>query len=458
MDFVYQLYKNKKIGVLGFGVEGKETYLYLKKHKIEAVIFDKLERQVFLSKNDKFRFGNKLFLGEDYLEHLSEVELIFKTPGIPLLSPEIQLAINKGVIFTSQIELFFNQCRAKIIGVTGTKGKGTTSTLITNILRKCHKNVFLGGNIGLPAITFLDRLDEGSLAILELSSYQLQSLKKSPQIAVVLNVTQDHLDYHKSIQEYQRAKQNIVKYQTKQDTAIINADYLTMTPFIRKAKSKKLYYSKEKATNGCYVDHDDNLILITPSGPIGLVRSNELLLRGRHNLENVTAAVLASFVAGATIDSIREVVRSFHGLEHRLELVGKTRAVTYYNDSFSTTPETAIAAIKAFTEPMVLILGGSSKNSDYHKLGKIILKSNVKVIILIGETANQISDSIGPNYKGQKIFGLTKMSEIVKVATNLSVPGDIILLSPACASFGLFQDYKDRGDKFKKSVMSILHK
>ncbi|MFA5197509.1 MAG: UDP-N-acetylmuramoyl-L-alanine--D-glutamate ligase [Patescibacteria group bacterium] len=455
MELSIDIIKKKKIGVLGFGAEGKTTFEYLQNHGIEPVIFDQTEKNNFYKKNPEIRSNVKCFLGKKYLKNIAEVDLVFKTPGIPILDPDIQTAIKKGVIFTSQIELFFDQSKANIIGVTGTKGKGTTATLIYEILKRSGKNVYLGGNIGLPAITFLDKLSEQSLVILELSSFQLQSLQKSPKIAVVLNVTKDHLDYHHDVNEYREAKKNIVKFQTKSDYSIINADYPVLNSFIATSKGEILLFSKEKAANGCYIDKQDNIILQTKAGPVMTLNINKLLLRGKHNLENVTAAILASYVAGADINSIQKVVKNFHGLEHRLELVSKKNGVAYYNDSFSTTPETAIAAIKSFNEPIVLILGGSYKGSDYAKLGYEIEKSKVKALILIGEMAAEISKNISTKFIGKRVFSLTKMEEMVKTAAELSKRGDVVLLSPACASFGLFENYKDRGNQFKEAVRKL---
>ncbi len=448
----------KTVGILGFGVEGQATYQYLMKKGIKPFVFDSLERDDFCKKHPRVKVNEKFILGKDYLKQITKVEIIFKTPGIPVLWPEIQSAIRAGVHVTSQIEYFFDNCPGTIIGVTGTKGKGTTSSLIAKILKEDRKDVFLGGNIGVPAISFLDQIKKDSLVVLELSSYQLQSLEQSPQIAVVLNVTQDHLDYHQTVNEYQDAKKSIVRYQNRNEVAIINADYEPMADFIKIAKGETLLYSTKKATNGCYVDSQDNIILMTAAGPIAIARVDELLLRGRHNLENVMPAILASLALGVEIKVIQKSLKSFKGLEHRLELVGSVNKVTFYNDSFSTTPETAIAAIKSFTEPIILIAGGSSKKSNYHELGKVISKAKVKDLILIGETAEEIAKTIDQGFRGRKIFGLTKMAQIVDQAYELSAPGDVVLLSPACASFGLFENYKDRGEQYKKCIEKLLHK
>jgi UDP-N-acetylmuramoylalanine--D-glutamate ligase len=448
-------YKGKKVGILGCDVEGRATLNFLTQNGFKVCILDRANKVEFLKKNPDFGDGNiDLFLGADYLSHLNEFDVIFRTPGIPILRPELQEAVQGGVVVTSQIELFFELCPSQIIGVTGTKGKGTTSSLIYEMLKKNRDDVYLGGNIGNPAISFIDKLTKTSKVVLELSSFQLQSLRVSPQIAVVLNVTQDHLDYHKDVNEYCEAKKNVIKYQTAADFAVMNADYETTKKFSKETKAKVLFYSKKEATNGCYVGKDDQIILITDEGKTKIAGASDLLLRGRHNLENVTAAILAAFIAGVDADSIRESVLSFKGLEHRLELAGEHEGIKYYNDSFSTTPETAIAAIQSFTEPIVLILGGSSKGSDYTALGEAVESSNVKAIIFIGDTAKEISQQISVKYKGERVYGLRTMEEIVSKANELAKKGDVVLLSPACASFGLFENYKDRGNQFKKIINS----
>jgi UDP-N-acetylmuramoylalanine--D-glutamate ligase len=445
--------KDKKIAILGFGLEGTATFEFLRKHGLGSTILDRADRKAIEEKIGSLD-GVDLALGDDYLKNLTEFDYIFKTPGVPLFLPEIQAAIKKGVVLTSHLALFLDLCPAKIIGVTGTKGKGTTSTLIHDILKKQGLDVYLGGNIGLAAISFLDQLTPESWVVLELSSFQLQSLEKSPQIAVVLNVTQDHLDYHKTVEEYREAKKNIVRYQAENDFAVINADYESSREFANATKAKIYYFSKEKEVEGCFIK-DGEVILKTAEETFKIVSVKDLLLRGQHNLENVTAACLASYLAGARQKALREAVLAFKGLEHRLELVRDLKGVKFYDDSFSTVPETAIAALKSFEEPIVLIAGGSYKGSDYTELGRVIRSSQVKTIILIGDMAGDIDKAIGRNFSGEKILHLTRMNQMVEKAFELAHSGDVVLLSPACASFGLFKNYKDRGDQFKTAVRNL---
>lgn len=436
MNQIYEKYTDKKIAILGFGLEGQATLSYLKKNGLDATVLDKKE-------------------DPGYLTHTSKYDVVFRTPGISPLTPELVAAARNGTVFTSQIEMFFDLCPSKIIGVTGTKGKGTTSTLIKSILEADGQDVHLGGNIGVPSISFLDKLKEDSIVVLELSSFQLQTLKKSPNIAVVLNITSEHLDYHLDTAEYRKAKSNIVSHQGAEDYAVLNDDYDVPNSFAGLTPASKYSFSRDHKTEGCYVDSKDQIILNVEGEQVVLATFADLKLRGRHNLENVTAASLAAYLAGADPLVISSVIKKFSGLEHRLELVGEVDGVRYYNDSFSTVPETAIAALDSFFEPIILIAGGSDKKSDYTALGQKIAEAQVKAVILIGDMAEKIAKCIPETYSGELIFGLTDMEEIVAKATELATPGDVVLLSPACASFGLFENYKDRGDKFKAAVKNL---
>jgi len=451
---ISEKYKDKKICVLGFGIEGQATFEYLEKNGISATICDKLPRNDFIKNNPRYIEENHI-LGDDYLQHLGEFDVVYKTPGISPLIPEIVKAEKGGTLFTSQIEDFFDLCPVPIIGVTGTKGKGTTSTMIYQMLKHAGRDVFLGGNIGIPAISFIDDLKVDSIVVLELSSFQLQVARKSPQIAVLLNVTSEHLDYHKDTEEYRQSKANIVKFQKESDYAVINADYDIPKEMAKATKAHKLYFSRFKEVTGCFVNDRDEIVLNYDQNERIVAQASDLQLRGRHNLENATAAVLAASVAGVSLDVVTDTLIGFIGLEHRLEFVKEHNGVKFYNDSFSTVPETAIAALDSFSEPIILIVGGSSKKSDFTELGKKIAAANVKAIIIIGDTAEEIKKSIPKDFDGQIIEGLTKMSEIILETQKLAVAGDVVLLSPASASFGLFENYKDRGNQFKEAVNQL---
>ena len=381
-----------------------------------------------------------------------------RSPGISPLLPLFQSAREKGVTITSQTQLFLDNCPCEIIGVTGTKGKGTTATLIAEMLKKEGKDVYLGGNIGVPALTFLDNLTPESTVVLELSSFQLMDITRSPHISVMLMMTSEHLDYHKDVYEYINAKRNIIHFQLPTDFAVLNIDYPATreSDIYTDAKIYEISRGEELTTDGCFV-RGEYVVLRTNGEDRNVIKTNEILLPGSHNLENVCAAVMAANLAGATLSSIIAVLKSFKGLEHRLELVRTVSGVRYYDDSFSTTPETAEAAIQAFVDPEILILGGSSKNSDFSNLGSLIsLSTNIKAIIGIGEEWKKIKSNIKDlDSKIRLIEDCKDMHEVVQEAASVAEFGDVVLLTPACASFDKFENYKDRGEQFKKEVNAL---
>lgn len=450
-------FKDKKIAVLGLGIEGKDVVRFLLKNgAADVTIFDRKNASELVAvKEFNGLKGLSFKLGPDYLKAgLKDFEVIFRSPAFKLSLPELVVAKKAGAIIISDTKLFFELCPAKIIGVTGTKGKGTTTTLIYEILKAAGKRVFLAGNIGQPMLALLPRLDKKSWVILELSSFQLQDLEKSPHIAVVLFITSEHLDYHKDTAEYVAAKANIVRHQNEGNRAVLNADNPTAMSFAKLTPAQKYYFSRRKKVRGGYVTGGKIYLL---DKTVGETKSLKLL--GVHNWENVGAAITTGYLAGANLPAIKKAVFSFAGLEHRLELVKTVRGISFYNDSFSTTPETTIAAIKSFSRPVTLIAGGSDKGSDYADLGQEIAHSFVKKLILIGLMANQIQKAaLNGGYRGKIILWPGKMKEIVATALAETAKGGVILLSPACASFDMFKDYKDRGNQFKRYVQNISSK
>lgn len=459
---------SKKIAILGFGLENRSLLNWLISHGAKDI--------TICDKNDSlqstgYKLQTKYQLGAKYLNNLDKFDIIFRTPGISPLTPELVKAKKKGVEISSQMKLFFDMSPAKIIGVTGTKGKGTTVSLITEILKSNAKRqkVYSGGNIGNAPIDFLDKLNKNDWVVLELSSFQLQDMKKSPQIAVVLDIEIDHLDYHKNRSEYVSAKENIVRWQKKSDYAVINLDYLTSFKFAEISPSVNDYYfSRRKSVDlGAFVEwtpktrgaHFGKIILRTNKKDYEICKTFDIILRGEHNLENICAAITASYLAGATINNIKKAVTQFRGLPYRLQYEGEKDGVKFYNDSASTNPQTTIAAIKSFSEPIILISGGSDKGANYSQLKKELTKSSVKTIIAIGVTGPKIVEKIkNPKLKIKIIRNLKNMREIVRAAKKESKSGDIVLLSPASASFGMFKNYKDRGKQFKEQVLKIRNK
>lgn len=447
--------KGQKIAVLGYGIEGKDLTKYLLKGQAKISILD----QKPLKKSDLLGLPKnvEVITGENYLDKLGEYNTVFRSPGVYRYKKEVVGVEKKGVEISSVTKLFFELCPAKIIGVTGSKGKGTTATLIYQILKQAKKDVYLAGNIGKPVLELLPKLNKASWVVLELSSFQLIDFKRSPHISVVLNITSDHMDWHKDLTEYIESKENIAKHQKKGDLSVVNFDYQTSKKFAELGKGKTYYFSKKSEVEGSFVSKGKLFIKI---GKIKQVigDTESLLLRGRHNWENVTAAICASYLAGAGFSSIKRKVFSFRGLEHRLELVGEVDGVFFYNDSFATGPQPTVAAIESFNEPLTLILGGYDKGHNFKELAKEIKsKKNLSCIMLIGDVAGKIKKTLDrQKYKG-KIFSLGKpdMKFIVEAAYKSTPKGGVVLLSPAAASFDMFESYKDRGNQFKKAVKTL---
>lgn len=404
-------WKNKKVAILGWGVDTQDVEPWLKKQGAVVTILDEN-------------------VDEKAFADLSGYEVLVRSPGVYRYRKEIVEAEKKGVIVTSKVKIFFDECVTKnIIGVTGTKGKGTTSSLIYEMLKAAGKDVYFGGNVGKPMFGFLEQLKSDSLVVLELSSFQLMDLHKSPHIAVTLMVTVDHLDWHKDIDEYVNAKSQITRFQNEEDISVFNDSYPNSVKIGSLGEGKKIVVNRS-------------------------MWNEPTRLRGEHNKENLAAAMAVCRELGIDEEIIIKVGKKFKGLEHRLEEVVEIGGVKYFNDSISTTPETAMAAISAFTEPMILILGGSDKGSDFMALGKMISESkHVKAIVLVGVMSEKIKAAILQfGAKCKLLEGAVNMKEIVEQAKAEAKPGDVVVLSPACASFDMFKNYKDRGKQFVEEV------
>lgn len=453
-----------KLAIVGFGVEGQALLRYFSGKGHGITVLDRDERLKTPKNSAEIRFR----LGPQYLAGLEEFDLVFRSPGIPYLLPEFDRVREK---LTSLTKYFFEKCPCRIVGVTGTKGKGTTASLLYEMMRGGKTaQVFLGGNIGQPPLEFLDDATPQDLVILELSSFQLQDLDRSPHLAVVLGIAPDHMDHHQNMEEYIEAKKNIVKFQRAGDFAVLIKDNEIAANFEGATKAKIFHVSTKKPVEqggflkvGSFIlkakggREQKTGIFIGEKGKTGLV--------GDHNSYNILAAATAANILGAPVEDISKAVREFRGLPHRLELIREIAGVRFYNDSASTNPETAIAAIRSFHSPLILIAGGSDKNTDFMPLGRAIAKhTNVKTVVLMGETKKKIEDAIDRamaektnGFLGRREVPLELISaetyqEAFMVARLIAQPGDTVVLSPACASFDMFANYKERGDIFRQFV------
>jgi UDP-N-acetylmuramoylalanine--D-glutamate ligase len=430
-----------KIAIVGFDTEGRATYDHFSREDHQLTICDQ-------STSVEVPDGAEARLGESYLDNLDEFDLIVRTAG---MHPHIILDKNPTVAdkITTHVNEFLKASPTRnIIGVTGTKGKGTTSTLITKLVRAHGKVTCLGGNIGIPPFRFLHELNEESWVVLELSSFQLIDLKQSPRYATCLMVVAEHLNWHKDMEEYVTAKEQLFAHQKTTDTAVYFAENeLSLRIASAGLASLVPYYEKPGATV------EDGYITIADQK---ICSVDELQLPGKHNWQNVCAAITTVWQVGfRDVEKIHEVVTTFGGLEHRLELVRDVGGVKYFDDSFGTTPETAIVAIQAFSQPKVVILGGSDKGASYDELAKAVAEGNVRKALLIGDQAAKIQTCLkAAGFKAFEPGGAT-MTDIVAKARENAQPGDVVLLSTGCASFGMFENYKDRGNQFKTAVREL---
>ncbi len=445
----------KKVAVLGFGVEGKSVVDYFLKKKATITVFD--EKKTL--ENVEPYFAKHASQGVTYVfgsfPELTGFDLVVFSPGIrPDILP-LTLARKSHIPVTTATNIFLERVPCKTIGVTGTKGKGTTASLITEMLKADGIDAYLGGNIGTPPLEFLDKLTEKSVVVLELSSFQTFTMEKGVDMAVILMTTSEHLDYHKDTDEYVDAKLNLVRKLKTSGSVCVNIDYPNSLAIGEKSGKRYFQVSLHRAVDrGAYVK--DGMFLWADGKKIEEISSvTSLHIPGKHNWENALSAIVAVKKYGVSNSAIQKALSSFTGLPHRIELVADIEGVRFYDDSFSTTPETTIAAIRSFQEPKILILGGSSKNSDFTDLGEEISKSeSIRAIIGIGIEWDRIKSQI-PNPNIQCIVGCQNMQEIVAAAWNVTEPGDVVLLSPACASFDMFNNYKERGEQFKKWVLAL---
>ena len=381
--------------------------------------------------------------GENYLENIEE-KYIFRSPGIMSSQKEFEEAIKKGSVLTSEMEAFFDMCNAKIIGVTGSDGKTTTTTLISEVLKKAGYTVHIGGNIGTPLIDRLHEIKEDDYVVVELSSFQLMSMKKSPDIAVITNIAPNHLDKHKDMDEYIQAKTNIFTNGAKK--IILNAENEITKGFI--SKDTLTFSLKKKQGNGAYLENEK----IYFNGEY-IMDKSDILIPGIHNVDNFLAVICA--ISGiCPFECVKEVAKTFGGVEHRIEFVRELDGVKYYNDSIASSPTRAIAGLNAFSQKVIMIAGGSDKNIPFDELAKEIVK-HVKYLIVTGFTQEKIKEAVLKENKDFPVYVAADFDDAVNFANKTSENGDIVILSPACASFDRFKNFMERGNKFKELVNSL---
>lgn len=404
------------------------------------------------------KLGVKLVLGEDYLEDLSE-DVIFRTPGMPFFLPQLEKARARGAAVTSEMEVFFDLCPCRIIAVTGSDGKTTTTTIISKILEAAGKKVHVGGNIGTPLLPRLSEIGPEDVVVAELSSFQLISMRRSPDIAVVTNLSPNHLDIHRDMQEYIDAKKNIILHQNAFGRAVLNADNAITASFAQDTRGQTLFFSRRHPVEqGAWMDETGEIFLTLPGKKIHVMNASEIKVPGLHNIENYLAALCAVWGL-ASADEVRGVARTFPGVEHRNEFVRELDGVSYYNDSIGTTPSRTInGALSLFDRKILLIAGGYDKKIPFDPLGPAIVKK-VKTLVLIGVTAPKIEAAVkaAPGYRegNPAILHAKTLEEAVGLCRKNALDGDIVSLSPACASFDMFPNFETRGERFREIVNGL---
>ena len=454
-DYLLSL-KGKTAAVLGIGVSNTPLIALLCENGIRTIACDRKSRDALgACAAELTSMGAELRLGERYLDDL-DADVIFRTPGMRSDVPALAAAREKGSVITSEMEVFFEVCPCTIIGVTGSDGKTTTASIIAEILRAAGKTVWLGGNIGHPLLCDAAKMKESDLVVVELSSFQLLDMKRSPHIAVVTNLAPNHLDWHTDMAEYVAAKKNIFLHQGKNDILVLNADNEASAPFLKEAKGEVRSFSRRTRTeNGAFLDA--GTVFASCGGACTpIVEENHIRLPGQHNIENYMAAFSAvrDFVGAGVME---QTARSFAGVEHRIELVRELRGVKWYNDSIASSPTRTIAGLRAFEEKVILIAGGYDKHIPFTPLAPEII-SHAKLLILCGATADAIEQAVRscPDYCGSpEILRCAGLKECVETANARAKPGDVVTLSPACAAFDQFRDFMERGRVFKELVNAL---
>ena len=449
--------RGKRVAVLGIGVSNTPLIKMLLRADVAVTACDKNPRENFGGQIEELEsLGAEVRLGPDYLEGLDQ-DVIFRTPGLRPDVPQLLAARERGSVLTSEMEAFFEVCPCKIIGVTGSDGKTTTTTIIAELLKAAGYSTYVGGNIGRPLLPDADGMLPTDVAVVELSSFQLMTMERSPHIAVVTNLAPNHLDVHKSMSEYVAAKENVFSHQDGEGLVVLNRDNEITRGFAQTAKGRVTLFSRREALERGVSVKDGAIWVSNAAGSRAVLPLDGILLPGEHNVENYMAAIGA--LDGLVPDEvIRAFAKQFGGVEHRIELVRTLNGVRYYNDSIASSPSRTIAGLRSFQEKVILIAGGYDKHIPFEVLGPEVT-AHVKYLVLTGATAPKIRAAVeaAPDYAPGRpeIAEYGDFTQAVLAAHALARPGDVVILSPACASFDKFRNFMERGEAFKKIIYNL---
>ena len=454
--------KGRKVAIIGIGVSNIPLIKYLHDKKAIVTVFDSkeidsIDKEIMDTIVD---FGMEFSLGKRYLEKLNGFDIIFRSPSCLPTVPELVKEAERGAIITTEVEMVIELCPGLVIGVTGSDGKTTTTTLIYEIIKEKGYNCYLGGNIGIPLFTKLEEMLPEDIVVLELSSFQLMNMKISPKISIITNITPNHLNVHSDMEEYIEAKKNIFKYQDKDGLLILNYDNEITRECAKEAKGKVIFFSSKNKNIDGYIVDDGKIKLCENGLRKHVLDTKNMKLRGVHNFENTCCAIIATKDL-VDIETATKAINEFKGVEHRLELVKETNnRIKWYNDSVSSSPTRTIAGLNAFSfRNIILIAGGYDKNLDYNVLAKPIV-DNCKALILLGQTSDKIEKAVNLELNKSKraliIYRCESLKQTVVTANSIAIQGDIVLFSPASASFDMFKNFAERGELFKECVRKIV--
>jgi UDP-N-acetylmuramoylalanine--D-glutamate ligase len=451
-------FSNKRVTIIGAAREGTALARFLCAQDAHVTLSDIRSEDALADHLASVKgLPAALVLG-GHPESILQTDVVFVSPGVPLEIPILREAVRRGLPLSSETRLFFRLCPAPIIGITGSSGKTTTSAMAGEMLQESGYRTWVGGNIGQPLIDCLREIQPGDKVVMELSSFQLEMLGASPQIAAVLNITPNHLDRHPDMESYTAAKREIIAHQGTADAAVLGYDNDAARSLASECRGRVAFFSrKEVLPFGSYVKSGVVMLHVDGDEEPVCPRS-QLRLRGDHNLENILAAALIARLAGGSLEGIAKVCRAFAGVEHRLEHVATVRGAAFYDDSIATTPERAVAALRAFTEPIILLAGGRDKHLPWEEMADLTVQ-RVRHLVLFGEAAGLIGaavESARARAAGrgalQEVYTVGRLEEAVETAARLAQAGDVVLLSPGGTSFDAFRDFAGRGARFKELV------